>query len=126
MSLSDFSLRRPVTIIVATAALLVLGTVSISRLKLDFLPRIDFPFVGVMIPYPNAIPAQVEKDIARPVEEILATLGNIKEVWSFSDEDGAFIGVEFDFGREIDVLHGPHARSPGVASSAVRRRSYRY
>ena len=59
MSLSDFSLRRPVTVLVTLAAVVVLGAVSLTRLKLDFLPKVDWPFVGVQIPYPNAVPAQV-------------------------------------------------------------------
>ncbi len=104
MAISDHALRRPVTVMVVTAALLVLGGVSFTRLKLDFLPKVDFPFIGVWAPYPNAVPAQVEREIARPIEEIMATLGDVKEIWSNSEEDGAFVAVEFDFGRSVDVL----------------------
>jgi len=104
VSLPRQSLRRPVTVLVALAAILVLGGVSFTRLKLDFLPKVDFPFVGVQIPYPNAVPAQVEREIARPIEEVMATLGGVKELNSFSDRDGAFVGVMFDFDRDIDVL----------------------
>lgn len=104
MSLSDHSLRRPVTIGVLAAALVVLGVVSLVRLRLDFLPAMDFPFIGVYAPYPNAVPAQVEKEIARPIEEIMATLGDVREIFSTSDENGAFVGVLFDFGRNVDAL----------------------
>lgn len=104
MKLSDNALRRPVTVFVITIAVIVLGFVSLSRLKLEFLPKIDFPFIGVWAPYPNAVPAQVEKEIARPIEEIFATLGDVKEIGSYSDEDGAWVQVEFDFGRSVDVL----------------------
>ena len=104
MRISENAIRRPVTVIVLTAALLVLGGVSFTRLKLDFLPQVDFPFVGVQVPYPNAVPAQVERDITRPIEEILSTLGGVKETFSYSSADGAFVGVEFEFGRNIDVL----------------------
>ncbi len=104
MRVSDFALRRPVTILVTTLAIVVLGGVCLPRLKLDFLPKIDFPFVGVQIPYPNAIPSQVEKEISRPIEEVMATLGGIRELDSYSDRDGAFIAMQFDFERSIDVL----------------------
>ncbi len=104
MRLSEFALRRPVTILVATLALVVLGAVSLPRLKMEFLPQVDFPFIGVWAPYPNSVPAQVEKEIARPIEEIMATLGDVNEIFSTSDEDGAFVGVLFDFGRQVDVL----------------------
>ncbi len=50
MNLSGFSLRRPVTVIVATLAVMVLGLVSLPRLKLDFLPKMELPFIAVWIP----------------------------------------------------------------------------
>lgn len=104
MRIFETAIHRPVTVLVATLALVVLGTVAFTRLRLDFLPQVDFPFVGVQVPYPNASPAQVERDIARPVEEVLATLGGVKEIFAYSSEDGAFVGVEFEFGRNIDIL----------------------
>jgi len=104
MQLHEHAIRRPVTVLVTTAAVMVLGLVSLTRLKLDFLPNLDMPFIGVIAPYPNAVPAQVEKEIARPIEEIMATLGDVREIFSESDESGAFVGVLFDFGRSVDVL----------------------
>jgi len=104
MSLSDHSLRRPVTVGVVAAALVVLGLVSLARLRLDFLPQMDMPFIGVWAPYPNAVPTQVEQEIARPIEEIMATLGDVRQIFSQSTQDGAFVGVVFDFGRSVDAL----------------------
>lgn len=104
MNLADFSLKRPVTIIVATLAVVVLGLVSLPRLKLGFLPKMELPFIAVWMPYPNSIPSQVEKDVARPVEEIMATLGGVQEMRSFSDMDGAWVMVEFEFGKSVSVL----------------------
>jgi len=104
VSLPDFSVRRPVTVIMLAAAIAVLGLVSASRLKLDFLPQVDFPFIGVWAPYPNAMPEQSEREIARPIEEVMATLGDVKEVFANCDQSGAFVGVEFEFGRPVDVL----------------------
>jgi HAE1 family hydrophobic/amphiphilic exporter-1 len=102
--LTRFSLGRPITILMLVISLMVLGGISLTRLPLDFLPYVDFPFIGVWMPYPNAIPAQVETEIARPIEEILATIGNVKTIFSESDADECFVGVEFDWGREVDIL----------------------
>ena len=104
MWLTRFSLRRPVSLIMALASVLILGLISYSRLPLAFLPQIDFPFIGVQVPYANGIPGQIEEDIARPIEEALATLGGIQRLQSWSDEDGAFIGVWFDWGRDVNLL----------------------
>jgi HAE1 family hydrophobic/amphiphilic exporter-1 len=104
MNLSDYSLKRPVTIVVATLAIMVLGLVSLPRLKLDFLPKMELPFIAVWMPYPNSIPSQVEKDVVRPVEETMATLGGVQQMRSFSDQDGAWVMVEFEFGKSVSVL----------------------
>jgi HAE1 family hydrophobic/amphiphilic exporter-1 len=90
--------------LLAVLSLLVLGTLSITRIKIAFLPDVDFPFIGVFVPYPNAIPTQVEREIAKPIEEVLATLGDIKDIFSESNAQGCFVGVEFDFGRDVNVM----------------------
>lgn len=104
MWLTRLAVARPITVSMALLSLFVLGVISITRLPLNFLPQAEFPFIGVQVPYPNGIPGQVEREIARPVEEVLATLGGVREIFSESNDGGAFIGVQFDWGRNVDVL----------------------
>lgn len=104
MWLTRLAISRPITVLMALLSLAVLGGISVVKLPLNFLPQAEFPFIGVLIPYPNGIPSQVERELARPVEEILATLGGVKEIFSYSDSDECFVGVEFDWGRDINVL----------------------
>ena len=104
MKLVRYSLRRPVTLAMAIATVLVLGLISLRKLPLAFLPQVEFPFIGVVVPYPGGIPSEVERDIARPIEEVLATLGGVREIQSESGEDQTFVGVEFDWGRDVNLM----------------------
>ncbi len=104
MWLTRMSLRRPVTLMMVLTSIVLLGVVSIWKLPLDFLPRVEMPFIGVQVPYANGIPSQVEREIVAPIEEILATLGGVREVSSYSDADQAFVGVVFDWGRDVNLL----------------------
>ena len=104
MWLTRLAVDRPITVTMGLLSLIVLGAVSTSKLPLSFLPQADLPFIGVQVSYENGIPSQVEREIARPIEEVLATLGGVQEISSQSDEYGTFVGVEFEWGREIDVL----------------------
>lgn len=104
MWLTRLSLRRPVTLAMLLATVGILGAVSVLKLPLDFLPQMEMPFIGVQIPVNNGIPGQVEREITAPVEEILATLGGVREVFSNSDTDGCFVGVRFDWGRDVNLL----------------------
>jgi HAE1 family hydrophobic/amphiphilic exporter-1 len=104
MWLTRLAVDRPITVTMGLISLVVLGVVSTGRLPLSFLPQADLPFIGVQVPYENGIPSQVEREIARPIEEVLATLGGVQEITSQSDGYGTFVGVQFEWGREIDVL----------------------
>ena len=104
MWLTRLSLRRPVTLAMAIASVVVLGAVSVLKLPLDFLPRVEFPFIAVYVPYQGGIPAENEREIVRPLEEVLATLGGVKEISSFSDAGEVQVGVTFDWGRDVNLL----------------------
>jgi len=104
MWLTRLSLRRPVTLAMLLAVVGVLGAVSVLKLPLDFLPHMEMPFIGVQVPVNNGIPGQVEREIAVPIEEILGTSGGVREMFSNSDADGCFVGVRFDWGRDVNLL----------------------
>lgn len=104
MGLTFFSLRRPVTLAMVFVSVLLLGSVSLLKLPLDFLPRVEFPFIAVYIPYQNGLPTENEREIVRPIEEVLATLGGVREIRSYSDADAVQVGVNFDWGRDVNLL----------------------
>ena len=83
--LTKLSLRRPVTLAMALVSVLLLGSVSVLKLPLDFLPRVEFPFIAVWIPYQGGIPSENEQEIVRPIEEVLATLGGVQEIFGTFD-----------------------------------------
>jgi len=86
------------------ASLMMLGAISVPKLPLAFLPEVSFPQLEISIPYPNALPAQVEEEITRPAEEALATLSKVRRINSWSSPTGANINVEFDWGQDIAPL----------------------
>ena len=82
---------------------IVIGLISSRLLPLEFFPELDVPFVAINIPYPNSTPEEVEREITRPVEEILATVSDVKRMTSNSSENSAGIFLEFDWGINTDV-----------------------
>ncbi len=104
MDLGRFSVRRPVTTAMLLISVLVVGGIAALRLPLAYLPEVDVPFIGIRIPYPNSNPEQIEREIAKPVEEVLATLSGVKKLNSRANADGAEFFLEFDWGQELDVV----------------------
>lgn len=104
MNLPRLSVERPVATLMGLVCVVVLGGIALSRLPLAFLPSVDLPFIQITIPYPNSNPTQVEKEIARPVEEALSTLSGVKKLTSRSTADSAEIELRFTWGRDLDVV----------------------
>ena len=85
-------------------SVLVMGGIAMARLPLAYLPEVDAPFIGVQVPYPNSNPQQVEKEVVKPVEEILSTLSGVKKLSSQANADQAQFFLEFDWGQALDIV----------------------
>ena len=88
-----FSVRKPYTVLVAVVLVIVLGIVSFTKMTSDLLPNISFPYVLVMTTYPGASPETVEMVVTKPVESSMATVSNIEEISSVSNENSAVCPV---------------------------------
>jgi HAE1 family hydrophobic/amphiphilic exporter-1 len=104
MRLHELSVRKPVLVMIGLVTLLAMGGIASFKLPIEFLPHVEFPFIGVFIPYPNSHPDYIERHIVKPIEEVFATLGNVRRIESGTQPDGAFVGVEFQWGRDVGVL----------------------
>ena len=104
MNLPKLAVDRPITTAMLLVSVLVMGGIALAELPLAYLPEVDAPFIGVQVPYPNSNPQQVEKEIVKPVEEILATLSGVKTLNAQADPDQAQFFLEFDWGQELDIV----------------------
>jgi len=103
MNLSEYSMKRPVTVIVIMLIFLTIGIISFTQLPLELMPEISFPMLMVYASYPSSSPKEVERTITRPLEDILATLENLKTLSSTSDADSSRIFIEFDSKTNMDL-----------------------
>ena len=94
-SLPDFAVRRPVTVTMLSISIVILGIIAAVRIPLQFLPNVDPAFLGVTIPYPGATPAQVEQQIAIPVEGEFRTVSGLDNIRTISNSDGCFVSMMF-------------------------------
>ena len=100
---TDFALRRPVTTLMAFAAVAVIGLMSLRLLPLEQYPDVSFPFMGVGVPYPGSTPEETEELITRPIEEALATLPGIEEIHSTSSDQDSRFEIRFAWGTDINT-----------------------
>ena len=103
MSIIDLSIRRRVTIAMFTVAILLFGSVSLSRLAINLLPDLTFPTLTVRTEYEGAAPAEIENLISKPVEEALGVVKNLVKMESISRTGQSDVVLEFAWGADIDV-----------------------
>lgn len=102
MKLSDLSVRRPVAIIMVFMIVVLLGTVSIGKLKMDLLPELNLPMALAFTEYSGVGPEEMENLVTRPLESVLGTVNGIKNINSTSQQGNSIVFVEFTWGTDMN------------------------
>lgn len=99
--LAEMPLRRPVATLVLLLCLAVLGGVALFRLPMGFIPLVDEPRVTVEVPWPGCHPLEGLREVARPLEEELSTIPEVKRVRSSCDQGQVRVDVNFDWSSDL-------------------------
>ena len=67
MTLPELAIRRPITTLMILVSLFVIGSIALTRLPLAFMPESENPQVWVIVPYPNASPKTIERELASTI-----------------------------------------------------------
>ncbi|PKK89094.1 MAG: acriflavin resistance protein [Candidatus Wallbacteria bacterium HGW-Wallbacteria-1] len=103
MTLSSFSINRPVMTVMGTLLVMILGGVSLRNLPIDLMPDISMPRLSISTNYGNASPEEVEELITRPIEEAVAAVPGVEEIESDSGEGRSRVSISFVWGTDIDA-----------------------
>ena len=100
--MSEFSVRRPVTILMLSLGLIVLGFISADRIQLRLLPPISTPEFSIMTIYKGATPKEVESKVTTPIEKAVSTEAGLYRMESFSESGRSEIRLKFS--SDINIL----------------------
>ncbi|HCP47882.1 MAG TPA: acriflavin resistance protein, partial [Deltaproteobacteria bacterium] len=103
-SLYAFLVQRPVATVMATAAVVVFGTVSYANLSLNLMPDLDYPTITVRTEFDGAAPEEVETQVSVPLEETLSTLPGLVSLQSVSRAGVSEVMVEFEWDSDMSDL----------------------
>jgi CzcA family heavy metal efflux pump len=102
MKLAEISVRKPVTTLMIYVAVIVMGLMSLTRLGLDLMPKIEIPAVSVITAYEGAGPEEIETLLTKPIEDVMSTISGVDEVTSVSKEGVSTVTLKFKWGENID------------------------
>ena len=82
INVSSWSIRNPTPAILLFAMLTLFGVMAFKAMKIQQFMDIDLPTVTVTASLPGAAPAQMETEVARKIENSVATLQDVKHIYA--------------------------------------------
>ncbi len=114
MNFSALSIRNPIPAIMLFVLLSLAGLLAFKSNAVQDFPDIELPVVTVTATLPGAAPAQLETEVARKLEDSIATLQGIKNIYSRVLDGSVVVTVEF-------ILEKPIAEAVNDVRDAVAR-----
>ncbi|MDP9902500.1 efflux RND transporter permease subunit [Variovorax ginsengisoli] len=101
MNVSAWSIRNPIPAVMLFVLLTVGGLLSFNAMKVQNFPDIDLPTVTVSAALPGASPSQLETDVARKLENAIATIQGLKHITTKVQDGAATLIVEFRLEKPV-------------------------
>ncbi len=95
MNVSAWSIRNPIPGLLLFLMLTLVGLMGFKAMKIQNFPDIDLPTVTVTASLPGASPAQLETEVARKIENSIATLQGVKHIYTKVQDGVAIVTAEF-------------------------------
>lgn len=104
MSLYSSAVKRPIMTTLCFVAVMIIGLFSLTTLPIDLYPDVETNTIMVMTTYQGASAQDIEQNVTRPLENSLNAVNDLKHITSKSRENISVITLEFEYGKDIDVL----------------------
>ena len=102
MSIPEYSVKRPVTVVVLYALALGVAATLIPHIAVDLYPSMSRPVLSVYTRLPGAGPADVERNVTMPLERALAVSKGLVDMTSSSNFESSTINLNFAYGTDMD------------------------
>ncbi|MGZ8290447.1 MAG: efflux RND transporter permease subunit [Telluria sp.] len=114
MNFSSLSIKNPIPAIMLFVLLTLAGLLAYKANAVQDFPDIELPIVTVTATLEGAAPAQLETEVARKIEDSVATLQGVKNIYTKVLDGVANITVEF-------ILEKPISDAVNEVRDAVAR-----
>lgn len=105
MGLMRTILKRPVSVIVLLAAVVIYGLASLTGMPLNFMPDFDMPMQLVLITWPGADADSIDRLVTKPVSDECETLTDINSVSSFAYDNYTMVQLIYEYSADTDDMY---------------------
>ena len=101
LNVSSWSIRNPIPAVLLFLLLTFAGLMSFRAMKVQNFPDIDLPSVRITATLPGAAPGQLETDVARKLENSIATLQGLKHIYTKVQDGVVAVTAEFRLEKPV-------------------------
>ena len=101
INVSSWSIKNPIPAVMLFVMLCFAGMVSFGSMKVQNFPDIDLPTITVTASLPGTAPAQMETEVARKIENAIASLQGLKHITTKVQDGSTTISAEFRLEKPI-------------------------
>jgi HAE1 family hydrophobic/amphiphilic exporter-1 len=101
MDLIKLAIARPIAVVAAVLMVVMLGLVALQKIPIQLTPDVRKPIITISTYWPNAAPAEVEREIVIRQEEKLKGLEGLEKMTSSSEDGRSEITLEFDVTQDM-------------------------
>lgn len=101
LNVSSWAIRNPVPVILLFILLTFWGLISFRGMFIQDFPDVQLPRVEVSATLPGAAPALMENEVARKIENAIATISGLKHITTTLTDGHANIHVEFRLEKTV-------------------------
>ncbi len=95
MNVSSWSIKNPIPAVMLFVLLTFAGMLAFNSMKVQQFPDLELPTVTVAASLPGAAPAQLETEVARKLENAIAPLQGLKNIYTKVQDGGVTVTAEF-------------------------------
>ena len=95
MNFSSWSIKNPIPAVMLFVLLTLAGLMSFKAMKVQNFPDLELPTVTVSASLPGAAPAQLETEVARKLENAIASLQGLKNIYTNVSDGLVTVTAEF-------------------------------
>ena len=103
MGITKFAVKYPVSVLMLTLAVCLLGTISYNKLGTDLFPDLKNPALYVEVKSGQRPPEEVEKLITTNIESTTARQEGVKSVYSITKVGYTKVTVEYGWDQDMDA-----------------------
>ena len=103
MNSVESCVKRPVAVLMAYLAVVLIGIISLTRLPVELMPNYSLGDISVFVNIRGGMPPQeVENMVAKPIEEAVGDVTHLRDIISISEEGRCRVALRFEPGVNMD------------------------